>query len=66
MEWVGKRIWSEVGHRMESMLVLIGFETRRMTADLALVIVWLEFIHGVKKGAPPLPSSVEVFLEINN
>lgn len=38
MERVGKRIWSEVGDRIESMLVWIGCETPRMTADLALVI----------------------------
>lgn len=66
MERVGTRAWSEVGDRMESILVLIGSETPRMTAGLALVTVWLEFVHGVNKGAPPLPPSVEVFLEISN
>lgn len=66
MERVGKRIWSEVGDRMESMLVLIGGETPRIMAGLALVIVWLKFIQGINKGAPPLPPSIEVFFDINN
>lgn len=51
---------------MESMLVLIGGETPRIMAGLALVIVWLEFIQGINKGAPPLPPSIEVFFDINN
>lgn len=63
---MGEGLWCQLADRRESMLGLIGGERPRMVAGLALLIVWLEFICGVRKGAPPLLPSIDVFLEMSN